>query len=510
LELKDNMDRMNEVINERRKMLKGQYDSMMQNPEIAPRLKAAGEYCEKNYGRPLSMIERVTIAQCMQNAIDQAYTSGGAINRVLNEATTQSNVDFLGIQLPLIAALLPSLVMNEIAATQPLERRTGAVAYLDWYYGQSKGGVTSSDKMIGAKTGHATSLSGRQYARATVVREVIGTGTGVKSSTTAYTPGLSNLDNVIVEKLHGSTYTTIATCTTAGVISGTGISGTINTSGVYSITVSSGVASTDSILLTYDYLYEFPVNAYNEKVGVPEVTLDITTSTVEAQDYPIRAKWSLASQIDAQKVYGLDMEKEFVKILGNEVKFSVDQRGLELVHAAAIDTTNNAGTIDAWDARPSEGETWAFKKQEFCDRFIQGSNLIQKKTLRAVGNVIVCGLDVARVLRQLGSDFFKAEKLSTPPTGPVKIGTLMDQFTVVQNPFMSDTYYDMMYKGDNYLMAGFIYLPYIPLFASPTITTSDLMSQKGFLTSAAYKVTNPGMFTYGTVTHLQSGYVVGS
>lgn len=399
--------------------------------------------------------------------------------------------------------------MSEVAATQPLERRTGAVAYLDWKYGQSKGQMTSSDTMIGAKTGHNTSKSGRQYARATVVRELLGTGDGTHSGTTDYTPGLVTLDNVIVETLTGSTYATIATSTSAGVISGTGVSGTINSSGVYSITVS-GISSAASVLLTYDYMYEFPTNAYNERVGVPEVTLDITTSTVTAQDFPVRAKWSLAAQIDAQKVYGLDMEKEFVKILGNEVKFSIDQKGLELVHDAAVDTTNNAGTISTWDARPSEGETWIWKRQEFMDRFIQGSNLIQKKTLRAVGNVIICGLDVARVLRQLGSDFFKTEKMSTPPTGPVKIGTLLDQFTVIQNPFMTDTSYDMLYRGDNYMMAGFIYLPYIPLFASPTITTSDLMSQKGFLSSAAFKVTNPGMFTSGSITNLQNGYTVGA
>lgn len=39
----------------------------------------------------------------------------------------------------------------------------------------------------------------------------------------------------------------------------------------------------------------------------------------------------------------------------------------------------------------------------------------------------------------------------------------------------------------------------IPLFASPTLVTSDLYAQKGFLSSAGFKVLNPGLLTYGDI-----------
>jgi very-short-patch-repair endonuclease len=42
----------------------------------------------------------------------------------------------------------------------------------------------------------------------------------------------------------------------------------------------------------------------------------------------------------------------------------------------------------------------------------------------------------------------------------------------------------------------------IPLFATPTLVTSDLFAQKGFLSSAGFKVINAGMYTYGTITGL--------
>ena len=39
----------------------------------------------------------------------------------------------------------------------------------------------------------------------------------------------------------------------------------------------------------------------------------------------------------------------------------------------------------------------------------------------------------------------------------------------------------------------------IPLFATPTLVTSDLRAQKGFLSSAGFKIINAGMYTYGEV-----------
>lgn len=42
----------------------------------------------------------------------------------------------------------------------------------------------------------------------------------------------------------------------------------------------------------------------------------------------------------------------------------------------------------------------------------------------------------------------------------------------------------------------------IPLFATPTLVTADLKAQKGFLSSAGFKVINAGLFTYGDITNL--------
>jgi len=44
------------------------------------------------------------------------------------------------------------------------------------------------------------------------------------------------------------------------------------------------------------------------------------------------------------------------------------------------------------------------------------------------------------------------------------------------------------------------------VFTTPTLITSDLMAQKGFLSSAGFKVVNAGLFCEGLIENLGTGY----
>ncbi|NIR25499.1 MAG: hypothetical protein GWN77_00635, partial [Gammaproteobacteria bacterium] len=121
--------------------------------------------------------------------------------------------------------------------------------------------------------------------------------------------------------------------------------------------------------------------------------------------------------------------------------------------------------------------------------------------------------NVAALIKQMPGDKFKpaAGINKNAPTGPYKLGEL-DGRPVIHDPLLLDrrvggstvsgaNRYILGWKGNNFLTSGFIYAPYIPLFATPTLITSDLFAQKGFLSAAAFKVTNAGMFTYGTIAN---------
>ena len=503
---------MHEMVqNEMRKMDQAR-DSLMEHPKIKPLLASVEKYMLEEHNRPINMHEKRNVAQCLYNAILETGVKG---NSKLFEAgagtTTMDNVSFLGIQLPVIAALLPTLVLNEVSIVQAIDRRVAAVFYMDVNYGSAKGEVAVGDTMMSATTGHATSLSERRYAVAHVSRETVaGAGDGAKTGTASYAPGLINLENVVVEQKVGTTYTTLGTADEDGNITGTYISGTgtINAAGLYSFTVT-GADSGATILLSYDYQYDLPTDAYNQPDGVPQATIEVTQSPVEALDFPLRAKWSLGAEMDLKKAHGIDLENELVKYLGGEIKFTIDQKGLQEIDDAAV-STDAADAPTVWDARPSQGEAWVFKKLEFLDRIQEGSNNIFDKTKRGIATFMVCGNNVARIIKQLGADHFTAAPTVQIPTGPIKIGTLDNQVTVIQNPFKATNSYTLGFRGPDYLHAGFIYCPYIPLFATPTLTTSDLISQKGFMSSAAFKTVNAGLFCASTIENLAGGYVLGT
>lgn len=497
------MDMRECIINEMAKLDQAR-DALMEHPKIRPFLAAVSRHMEEEHGRPITMHERRNVAQCLYNAILDA---GVKQNAKMFEATTMDDISFLGVQLPVIAAMLPTLVLNDVAIVQAIDRRVAAVFYLDVNYGSSKGQVTAGDTMLSATTGHPEGWSQRQYGMARVVRELVGSGSGAISGTCNTAPGLINLENAKVEGLVGGSYTTLGTSDASGNITGTYISGTgtLTAAGAYSFTTQ-GISSTMSVLLTYDYQYDLPVDAYNDRDGVPEADISVTQSPVEAIDFPLRAKWSLGAQIDLQKAHGIDLENELVKYLGGELKFTIDQRGLQDIDDAAS-ATGAASQVTAWDARPSQGEPWLWKKHEFLDRVEEGSNNIFDKTKRGIATFMICGNNVARVIKQLGKDHFTPAPKVQQPTGPIKIGVLNNQVTVIQNPFKETNEYTMGYRGQDYLNAGFIYCPYIPLFATPTLTTNDLMSQKGFLSSAAFKRINDGLFCKGSISNLGGGYV---
>jgi len=454
----------------------------------SPYINAVEQYQKEKEGRTLSEYDRRNIAQCLENAL----IDGGIKQRSrIFETTYQDNITFLGVQLPVIAALLPSLVLNKIAIVQALDRRQGAVFYLDIKYGQTKGSLASGNTFIGSKTGHANTQASRRYATEEVYGEAAtNTGGTTYAGTVTYFPVEADTMTITdgVETFTDDGAGNLVTDDSSGT------DGTIvYATGTYSVTFTNAVAAAPTI--NYSYNYEKATD------GVPEVDVDLSSETLTATDFMLRAKYTLGAAIDLEKAHGLILEDEIVKYLGGEIKFEIDHYGIDMIHTAATgaDAATTAGT---WDGSVGSGQEWLWKKYQFIDIIEKGSNNIFAKTLRGYASYIICGNNVARVIRQLEPHFKPAPGLGTTvPTGPIELGTL-DGRLVIQDPFLSTNRFVLGFRGDSYLFAGFVYAPYIPLFATPTLITSDLKTQKGFLSAAGFKVINPGLYTYGDVSGL--------
>ena len=331
------------LIESRMQQINVQRDELCNDPEIKKYLTSVDEWLGKVENRQMNVHEKRNVAQALRNAIDQQVAIHGSR---LYEATTADNISFLGIQLPIIAALLPTLVMNEVAVTQTIDRRSAAVFYLDVRAGQSKGGITGTntigestgagtgagDKLLSAKTGANSTKTGRLYAIDYVDGELVRTGasTGAITHTCDYAPGLVRLQEAVLEHWDHETgdRTVIATVPVANATSALGtfaitaagtalsvtVSGcTLTSAGAFAGTVAgSGFGSADTLRICYSYQYDRPQDAYGNKTGVPEVDVGITSDTVTARDFPLRAKFSLGSSLDAEKAHGINLEDELV------------------------------------------------------------------------------------------------------------------------------------------------------------------------------------------------------
>lgn len=455
----------------------------------SPIVNAAEAYLQKE-GRELSDIDKQNISRCCENALLDA--SKGSRGKLF-ETTDSSNIQFLGIQLPVIAALLPSLALNELATIQALDRRTAGVFYFDVKYGTTKGSVTAADTMIAATTGHNATIGGRRYASQRVENELVEpAGEITAAGILAYLP-------VIAGSVTMTDGVETWTDDGAGVMNSdlsTSSAGTIDyATGAYVLHFTAATISP-----TYaDYKYNYETKTTN---GVPEVNFEITESTLTAEDFPLRANYTLAAAIDLERAHGISLEDELVKYLGNEVKFTMDHLGIDLMNTAAS-ATGAATSPGTFSATISSGQEWIWHKYRFID-FVEKANVnIIAKTLRMLCTWIVVGNDASRLIRQLDPHFKAAANLNTnPPTGPYVLGTL-DGRTVVHDPFLDSDRILFGWKGDSYLQAAFVFAPYIPLLTTPTLVTADLKAQKGFLSSGAYKVINNGALCYGAISGLQ-------
>jgi len=144
-----------------------------------------------------------------------------------------------------------------------------------------------------------------------------------------------------------------------------------------------------------------------------------------------------------------------------------------------------------------------WKKYQFLDFVEKANQNIIAKTLRMQCTFLIVGNDGARIIRQLQPNYKPAAGLDgITPTGPYELGTL-DGRVVVHDPLITTSSVIFGWKGDSLIQGAFLFAPYIPLFTTSTlITATDLKAQKGFLSSAAYKVINNGAFCAGTISGL--------
>lgn len=403
------------------------------------------------------------------------------LRSVLNEETDSSNIsNFINYGFDLIAAVMPNLIAHDLVSVQPMTRRVGEIFFQDYRYGTTKGATTANDVLFSPFQSGSGDI---YYSSETVYLEPVGTGDG---STTNFTHTAVQIPIVsgeftLTDGLETFTPNAATPTTLDGDLTGTG---TINYS-TGAIDVSFNTAPVEAQAITNTYKVNFEENPDN----IPLIDTTVYSQVVTAEKRALRAVYSLDAAYDLKQAFGRDMEVDMLSALSNTVRANIDAQIFDDLYINAY------STIPAWIKTMPSGVPYLWHKEAFKDVIIAASNKIFQNTRRVRGNFMVVGVNVANVIMSL--DGFK-ETAKKPLPGPHVLGKYLGM-TIVLNPYYPDNEYVMGYHGDQWLDVGYVYAPYMALFATPPVTLDDLKTRRGMETRYARKVVNSRMFVKGSI-----------
>jgi hypothetical protein len=205
-----------------------------------------------------------------------------------------------------------------------------------------------------------------------------------------------------------------------------------------------------------------------------EMGFVVDRTSVTAESFKMKAKYTDELAQDLKSVHGLDAESELTRILGDEVSMEQNRKFINyLIERAKVGgstTWNHASISYGGDA---DGR-WALEKTFSFYQYINTiANNIAKTILRGRGNFLVVSLDVASVLE--ASKFWTSSLKSTEDIMDVNlgmsafIGTLGRKYKVYVDLYAEEDYIVVGYKGASEWDAGIYYAPYVPIYVKKTI-----------------------------------------
>ena len=88
--------------------------------------------------------------------------------------------------------------------------------------------------------------------------------------------------------------------------------------------------------------------------------------------------------------------------------------------------------------------------------------------------------------------------------GVQKVGNLNSRFKVYKNPYMTENTILMGFRGGQFLEAGAVYAPYVPLMMTPLVYDPETFTpRKGLMTRYAKKMIRPEFYGKIYITDLE-------
>ena len=248
------------------------------------------------------------------------------------------------------------------------------------------------------------------------------------------------------------------------------------------------------------------LNANNNPIRIPEINVQLQSQAIVAKTRKLKAVWTPEFAQDLNAYHSLDAEAELTSIMSEYISLEIDLEILEMLidtaaagteYWSAVNNTALSGTgivnsnLGFYNSQGQWFQTLGTKIQKL-------SNIIHQKTLRGGANFLVCSPQVATILESIpgfaANSDGDAAKMNYA-FGVQKAGTMNSRYNVYKNPYMAENTILLGYRGNQFLEAGAVFAPYIPLIMTPLVYDPDTFTpRKGLLTRYAKKVVRPEFY----------------
>jgi len=482
--------------------------------------------------------------QAKQLVMEESNTGGGA---GAGNFTAGTGAQWAGVALPLVRKVFGQIAAKEFVSVQPMNLPSGLVFYLDFQYGTTKSPFTAGQSMYGTETAATKNFGniaeGGLYGAGRFGYSINNT----ESIAVAVTSGSANfytdLDADSRFVASGSYKVVTVPVASLGnpdltaakgfVISQAGGSAValneqhpqftkVNAAGteikfVVNTSVATDITATGEIDLKYTLQPtdadrgDFEegnnnLNTNNDPISIPEVNVQMRSLAIVAKTRKLKAVWTPEFAQDLNAYHSLDAEAELTSIMSEYISLEIDLEILSMLMDAG------SANVEYWSAKNNEAiastgivdsdlgfynsqgqwfQTLGTKMQKL-------SNSIHQKTLRGGANFMVISPKVATILESIpgfaSNSDGDAAKMKYA-FGVQKAGQMNSRYDVYKNPYMTENQILMGYRGGQFLEAGAVFAPYIPLIMTPMVyDPTTFTPRKGLLTRYAKKVVRPEFY----------------
>jgi hypothetical protein len=244
-------------------------------------------------------------------------------------------------------------------------------------------------------------------------------------------------------------------------------------------------------------------------IVLPEINIQMQSQAITAKTKKLKAVWTPEFAQDLNAYQNIDAEAELTNMLSEYISMEIDLEILDmLIEDAAAGTEYwsaiNNTTATATSAPAAATGTGGFYNtqgqwfQTLGTKVQKLSNKIHQLTLRGGANFMVISPTVATIIESIpgfaSSNNGEADQMEYA-FGVQKAGTFNGRYKVYKNPYMTENTILLGYRGTQFLEAGAVFAPYIPLIMTPLVYDPNTFTpRKGIMTRYAKKMLRPEFY----------------